>query len=166
MHKLVGAAVAAMVTGTQAFSGSAGDEISRGKYLVGVIGCADCHSPHTTDGALDLPNAFSGGMGFEVPGLGVYWAPNLTPASSGLGAWSEAEIVQAIRTGTRPDGRKLIPIMPWTFYADLTDDDVTAIARYLKSLAPIENAVPAPIGPGEAAPAPYLALVMPSAPKS
>lgn len=97
-----------------------------------------------------------------MPGLGVFYPPNLTPdVETELGGWSEAEIVAAIRTGVRPDGRALAPIMPWRSYAALTDDDAVALARFLKALPPVANAVPAPAADDAPAPAPYLAMVMP-----
>ena len=57
-------------------------------------------------------------IGFGVPGLGVFYPPNLTPdRETGLGSWSEADIVRAVRQGVRPDGRELAPVMPWRNYA-------------------------------------------------
>lgn len=143
---------------------AAADEVSaRGEYLVGIMLCADCHSPRDESGGPDLSRALTGGLGFEIPGEGIFWAPNLTPAETGLGAWSEEQIIAAFTTGTRPDGRILVPIMPWAFYASLTDEDARAIAHYLKSLPPVENAVPAPAEPGQAATAPYMQLIFPEA---
>ena len=150
-----------------AFTQSAGAEpaIERGRYLVEIMLCADCHSPQTEEGP-NLSLALTGGLGFEVPGLGIFWAPNLTPAATGLGGWSEEEIVTALRTGIRSDGRVLAPIMPYRFFASLTDEDASAIARYLQSVPPVENAVPEPVEPGGAANAPYLTMVVPSTPPS
>ncbi|WP_102108949.1 c-type cytochrome [Oceaniglobus roseus] len=162
MTSLIRAALAAAIA-LSASSVLAEDSVARGEYLVGVIGCADCHSPRTADGALDMSKAMSGGMGFEIPGLGIFWAPNLTGAETGLRDWSVSDIVTALRTGTRPDGRELAPMMPWRFYAALTDEDADAIAQYIKTLPAIENAVPAPVAPGEKAPAPYLTLAFPPA---
>jgi hypothetical protein len=68
---------------------------------------------------------------------------------TGLGSWSKQQIVTALQTGKRPDGRVLAPIMPWRAFAKLTRGDANAIAGYLKSLAPITNRVPGPFGPGE-----------------
>ncbi len=89
-------------------------------------------------------------MGFEIPGLGVFVGPNLTPdEETGIGAWTVDQIVTALQTGQRPDGRELAPIMPWHAFAHYTDDDVAAIAQFLKSLEPVSNKVPAPFKPGE-----------------
>ena len=95
---------------------------------------------------------FLGGseVGFDIPGLGVFHGPNLTPDSeTGLGRWSADDIVRAIQTGTRPDGRVLAPIMPWHAFAELTKQDAQAIAAFLKSLPPVSNKVPGPFGPTE-----------------
>jgi mono/diheme cytochrome c family protein len=85
----------------------------RGKYLVSIAGCNDCHTPGYFFGKPDM-NRYLGGseVGFEIPGLGVFHGPNLTPdPETGLGKWSIAEIVTALQTGKRPDGRELAPII-------------------------------------------------------
>ncbi len=68
---------------------------------------------------------FLGGsdVGFEIPGLGVFVGPNITPdKETGIGSWTAEEIVSAIQTGVRPDGRILAPIMPWHAFAHLTEN--------------------------------------------
>jgi mono/diheme cytochrome c family protein len=125
--------------------------IARGAYLVSVAGCGDCHTPGHFLGQPDLERALAGSdVGFEIPGLGTFHGPNLTPdVETGLGGWSEEEIIAAFTTGVRPDGRILAPAMPWMGYANFTPDDAWAIAAYLKSLPPVSNKVPGPFGPGE-----------------
>jgi mono/diheme cytochrome c family protein len=125
--------------------------IERGKYLVTLGSCTDCHTPGYFFGKPDMTRQLGGSeVGFEIPGLGVFHGPNLTPdKATGLGSWSEAEIVTAIQTGKRPDGRELAPIMPWQAFAKLTKQDAQAIAVYLKSLPPVSNKVPGPFGPQE-----------------
>src|SRR5262245_4128515 len=126
-------------------------QIARGKYLVEFGGCMDCHTPGYFFGKPD-PARYLGGseVGFEIPGLGVFHGPNLTPdKDTGLGDWSADDIVRAIQTGTRPDGRVLAPIMPWRAFANLSKADATAIAEYLKSLPPVKNKVAGPFGPTE-----------------
>ena len=89
-------------------------------------------------------------VGFHIPELGVFHGPNLTPDDeTGLGRWSEADIVRAIQTGARPDGRILAPIMPWHAFAEMTKADAMAVAAFLKSLPPVSNKVPGPFGPTE-----------------
>ena len=127
------------------------DELARGKYLVQFGGCIDCHTPGYFFGKPDLSRALAGSeVGFELPGLGVFYGPNLTPdKDTGLGNWTKQQIVTALQKGTRPDGRQLAPIMPWKAFANLTKRDANAIAVYLKSLAPVSNKVPGPFGSSE-----------------
>jgi mono/diheme cytochrome c family protein len=101
-------------------------------------------------------------VGFQVPGVGVFYPPNLTPdPETGLGKWSEADIIKAVRAGVRPDGRQLVPIMPYHSYGKLTDADAKALAGYLKSMKPVKNQVPGPFGSNEKPTAAYLTVVMP-----
>ena len=139
------------------------DAVSRGAYLVRIIGCGDCHTPGVFLGKPDGTKALAGSdVGFGSPERGIAWGPNLTPdPDTGLGKWTEAQIVTAIRMGVRPDGRQLAPSMPYNGFTALTDADAHAIAAYLKSLAPIRNKVPGPTPPGAKAPAPYMTVVMP-----
>jgi len=89
-------------------------------------------------------------VGFEIPGLGVFHGPNLTPdRETGLGKWSKEEIANAITKGQRTDGRILAPIMPWHAFAHLTADDAMAIAAFLHSLTPVSNQTPGPFKPRE-----------------
>lgn len=86
---------------------------------------------------------------------GVSFARNLTPdVATGLGSWTEDIFVKAIRTGKdMGEGRAILPPMPWQEYRNMTDADLKAIFAYLRSLKPIENAVPDPISPsGESIP--------------
>lgn len=126
-------------------------EIKRGQYLVTLGNCNDCHTPGHFFGKPDMARVLGGSeVGFEIPNLGTFYGPNLTPdRETGLGNWSAEEIVKAITKGERPDGRVLAPIMPWQAFANLTDADARAIAAFLKSLPPVKNKVPGPFGPGE-----------------
>ncbi len=126
-------------------------EIKRGRYLVGFGGCNDCHTPGYFFGKPDMARFLGGSeVGFEIPGLGVFHGPNLTPdRETGLGKWSSQEIAKAITKGERPDGRMLAPIMPWHAFANLTPQDVSAIVAFLKSLPAVSNKVPGPFGPSE-----------------
>ena len=152
---LVAAALAASAQGAFA-------QDNRGEYLVRIMDCSGCHTPGALLGAPEMDKALSGGnVGFEIPGLGIFYPPNLTSDATGAGSWSEDEIIAAVTKGTRPDGRQLAPAMPWHAYSALTEEDARALASHLKSTAPIENTVPAPVGPGEKAPLPYLAVNMP-----
>jgi len=119
---------------------------ARGKYLVTQGGCADCHTPRTAIGAPD-PNRSLAGGGHQFPGPNgaVFEAPNLTPdPTTGLGSWTDAQIVAALREGRAPDGHQLHPAMPYaSAYHAYTDEDATAIVRYLRELQPVSYALPA-----------------------
>ena len=125
--------------------------VERGRYLVTVGACTDCHTPGSALGMPDMMRYLGGSdVGFEIPGLGTFYPPNLTPdPETGLGNWSEEQIVTAFTKGMRPDGRQLAPVMPWMHYANFTPEDAAAIATYLKSLTPVMNKVPGPFGPNE-----------------
>jgi mono/diheme cytochrome c family protein len=130
---------------------AAESQINRGKYLVAFGGCNDCHTPGYFLGHPDNSKELGGSdVGFAIPSLGVFVGPNLTPdKETGLGRWTIDEIVAAITTGARPDGRILAPIMPWRGLSHLTPSDARAIAAYLKSIPAVKNQVPGPFGPGE-----------------
>jgi mono/diheme cytochrome c family protein len=126
-------------------------QVERGKYLVEIIGCTDCHTPGSLIGRPDTSKYLGGSdVGFAIPGHGVFVGPNLTSdKQTGLGNWTAEQIVTAITTGKRPDGRILAPVMPSQDFSHLTKSDALAIAAYLKTLPPISNKVAGPFGPGE-----------------
>lgn len=137
-------------------------QIERGRYLVQIAGCSDCHTPGHFLGQPDAARFLCGSdVGFEIPGVGIVYGPNLTPDATGLGAWTADQIVAAIRTGATPEGRGLVPVMPWPNLSALSDEDAYAIAAYLQSLDPIANDVPGPVPPGEPAPSFVMRVVPP-----
>jgi mono/diheme cytochrome c family protein len=153
--ELAGLGLAGMALATSVMSSgntvSQTAEIARGKYLVAVGGCNDCHTPGYFLGKPDMTRYLGGSeIGFEIPGLGVFYGPNLTPdRDTGLGQWSTEDIATAITKGRRPDGRELAPSMPWQAFANLTRQDALAITNFLKSLPSVKNKVPGPSGPTE-----------------
>ena len=130
-------------------SAAADDPVARGKYLVTIAGCADCHTPGALLGKPDAKRMLGGSdVGFAIPGAGVFFGPNLTPdKETGLGGWTPEQIVTALTAGKRPDGRALAEVMPWQAFSNLTPSDAQAIVAYLNSLPPVKNAVPGPFGP-------------------
>jgi mono/diheme cytochrome c family protein len=135
--------------------------VARGRYLArGVAHCADCHGDPGQRAALeagaDVP--LSGGYEFHLP-VGVIRVPNITPdAETGTGRYSDPEIARILRYGVRPDGRMVMPFMP---FADLSDDDLTAVISYLRTEAPVKHAV-APHAPNALG---HLAMAFAIAPK-
>ena len=122
-------------------------QIARGEYLVTIGGCNDCHTPGYFFGKPDMSRFLGGSdVGFEIPGLGVFVGPNITPdKETGIGSWTPEQIVTAIQTGQRPDGRTLAPIMPWHAFAHLTEDDAMAIAAFLQSCEAGQQQGPRPV---------------------
>jgi mono/diheme cytochrome c family protein len=152
--------------------------VERGKYLVQFGGCSDCHSPKimTPQGPVpDDTKLLSGSPSTtlvpEIPGnvlapgkwgvlssddltiwagpWGVSFTANLTPdPNNGLGKWTEAMFIKALRTGKHMgEGRMILPPMPWQGVGSLTDADLKAVFAYLHSLKPIDNTVHDPIPP-------------------
>lgn len=131
---------------------AASKQVERGKYLVNLGGCNDCHTPGYFLGKPDMARFLGGSdVGFEIPGLGVFLGRNITPdKETGIGSWTKAQIVVAMTTGKRPDGRTLAPIMPWHAFSKWTKRDANAIADYLlQSIPAIKNKIPDPFGPGQ-----------------
>jgi mono/diheme cytochrome c family protein len=128
-----------------AYSEESADEslLERGEYLVtGIVGCGNCHSSRTPDGEFIDGMEFAGNFVIEEPIFRAY-APNITPnIRTGIGSWTDAEIIRAIREGIRPDGRVLGPPMSFIFYRKISDNDIRAIVAYLRSVPAVENEVP------------------------
>jgi len=112
------------------------DVVKRGEYLARAADCMVCH---TAPGG----RAYAGGFAFKLP-FGALYSTNITPdRETGIGAYSDAEFLAAVRDGVRRDGARLYPAMPYTSYTYMTDADVLAIKAYLFSL-PAVRAVPPP----------------------
>src|SRR5262245_4882041 len=114
----------------------------RGRYLVETVGaCASCHTPKGPDGDI-ADKHLAGGFGLEES-FGTWVAPNITPdRRTGIGAWTDAELVRAIREGKHRSGRTLGPPMPFAAYRKLSDRDVKAMVAYLRTVKPVRNEVP------------------------
>lgn len=131
-----------------ASTASAADPVERGKYLVTITGCHDCHTPGTFYGAPDMSRQLSGSeVGWRGP-WGVSYAPNLTPDSTGLGTWTDEQILNAVQRGVNRAGAPIAPPMPWPSFAHLTPEDARAIVAYLRSVPPVRHVMPARVPPG------------------
>jgi mono/diheme cytochrome c family protein len=142
---------------------AAADRVERGRYLVAIVGCHDCHSPKidaqmTPDRNRPLsgrpqttapPLQRSGGIeaSLDLTAWAGPWgnsfAANLTPdRETGLGSrYTEESFVRTMRTGKKPEGEDLAPPMPWPTFRNMTDDDLKSIYAYLKTLKPVHNIV-------------------------
>jgi mono/diheme cytochrome c family protein len=116
--------------------------IAQGAYLAyGAAHCASCHIPldklKLVESGVNLP--MSGGRSIEIAGLGILHSPNITPdKETGIGNWTDAELVRALRHGVAKDGSMLFPIMP---FQELSEQDMIAIISFLRSQEPINNQV-------------------------
>jgi mono/diheme cytochrome c family protein len=157
------ALVTAVIVGAPG-KAAADPQVDRGKYLVTIMGCNDCHTPGGQFDP-DMTRMLSGpDLGFGIPGLGVFVPRNLTPdMETGLGGWTTDQIVTAVTTGVRPDGRVLALWMPWKTLSQLTRADATAIAAYLKSIPAVKHPIPGPFGPDEKPTVPVLTIIPPDA---
>lgn len=141
MHLVITLAVTCLVLVT-ALPAAAQSAVERGRYLVEVLGaCGNCHTPKGPQG--DVPGKHLAG-GFQLDdSFGTWITPNITPdPETGIGRWTDAEIIRAIREGKRPDGRTLGPPMPYDLYRRLADSDVTAMVAYLRTVTPVRQVVP------------------------
>jgi len=142
--------------------------VERGKYLVNIGGCNDCHTPLKMGDKgpePDMTKLLSGspeGMVMKSPKLdmpwmaagsatmtawagpwGVSYSKNLTPDTSGLGKWDEATFILAMRSGKHMgNGRPIMPPMPADAIGRLQDDDLKAVFAYLQSIPPVKNTPP------------------------
>lgn len=139
-----GAAVLSMQLISPAF---AADDtlVARGAYLVnGPVACGNCHTPRGPDMMPIKGKEFSGGFHLVDPAFDLYTA-NITPdKETGIGSWTDEEIINAIRVGADKDGRIIFPPMPVPTYNNMSDNDVKAIVAYLRTVPAIHNEVPEP----------------------
>src|SRR5262245_49007594 len=121
--------------------------VSRGAYLVNeVSSCGFCHTPRvgSTWRGAERDDAFlAGGSVFDVADMGFrIVAPNITQdRETGIGSWTDDEIVRAIREGVGLDGRRLMPPMPFASFRFMSDDDARAIVAFLRTVPPVKNVV-------------------------
>lgn len=150
--------------------------IKKGEYLVGIMGCADCHSPKKMGShgpEPDMARHLSGYPASEpiskidklalqswvlfnmsntatVGPWGISFAANLSSDETGIGNWSFEQFKVAMTQGKSKgivSNRPLLPPMPWPNYINMKDEDLKAVFAYLKSTKPVKNLVPMPITP-------------------
>lgn len=110
-------------------------DATRGEYLARAGGCLGCH----TD-AKPGSTPFAGGRELKSP-FGNFYGPNITPhPTRGIGAWSEADFVRAMREGRRPDGANYFPAFPYTSFTKIGDADLKDLWAFLRKLPPSEQA--------------------------
>jgi len=130
--------------GTFGGRGFSADLTRRGEYLVHAEICGLCHTMINATGIYRADDRYlAGGMRVEAYPHGVVVSPNLTSdRETGLGRWSEGQIVTALRNGRSVDRVLNAFDMPWVYFHRFSDDDAIAIARYLKTLPAVHNRIP------------------------
>jgi mono/diheme cytochrome c family protein len=115
----------------------------RGEYLVnGPAACGNCHTKRGADLLADASKYLAGGYKFDIP-PGLAFSKNITPDNdTGIGSWTDKQIVRAIREGVTREGNLIGPPMPLGYYNKISDDDVNAIVAYLRTVKAVRNAVP------------------------
>lgn len=111
-----------------------GDPVDRGRAVLEAAGGCSCHTDFDGEGP-----PLAGGRPLATP-FGSYYSTNITPdVETGIGAWSDADFVRAMREGRAPDGSAYFPVFPYTSFTGMTDDDLLALKAYLFSLPPIRR---------------------------
>src|SRR5262245_38220227 len=163
---VVGAVIITVATwsfGAGATPSASASRVERGKYLVTIAACHDCHTPKIDAQMTPDPKRLLSGRPMTtfppIQGAneirasldltawagpwGNSYAANLTPdPETGLGRrYTEASFIKTIRTGKKPEGEDLAPPMPWNQYRTMTDEDLKSIYAYLRTLKPVRNVV-------------------------
>jgi mono/diheme cytochrome c family protein len=111
-------------------------DAKRGEYLAKAGGCLGCHTVEAKDDAKEKPIPYAGGRALETP-FGTFHGPNITPhPEAGIGRWSEADFMRAMREGRRPDGSNYFPAFPYPSFTLITDGDLRDLWAYLRTLPP------------------------------
>lgn len=111
------------------------EAVGRGAYLFAIAGCAGCHTDVKGKGPL-----LAGGRAIKTP-FGTFYGPNITPDPEyGIGKWSDADFIRALRRGIAPGGGHYFPVFPYTSFTAMTDRDMLALKTYIFTLAPVARA--------------------------
>ena len=124
-----------LLFGVAAGSTCAQGDPKRGQYLAKAGGCLACHTENRKDAV-----PFAGGRALKTP-FGTFYGPNITPhPEAGLGRWSEAAFMRAMRLGERPDGAHYFPAFPYPSFTRISDSDLRDLWAFLRTLAPSPRA--------------------------
>jgi mono/diheme cytochrome c family protein len=124
-----------LLLGTLAGNALAQGDAKRGQYLAKAGGCVGCHTEETQAAV-----PFAGGRALKTP-FGTFYGPNITPdQKAGIGRWSEADFLKAMRFGVRPDGAHYFPAFPYLSFTKIADTDLKDLWAYLRGLPPSARA--------------------------
>ena len=121
----------ALLLGAALGNVSAQGNAKRGQYLAKAGGCIACHTQEKKDAV-----PFAGGRALKTP-FGIFYGPNITPhPQAGIGRWTEADFIRAMRLGERPDGANYFPAFPYPSFTRITDSDLRDLWAYLQTVPP------------------------------
>ena len=135
MRQTLQSAALTLLFGAWIASASAQGDAKRGQYLAKAGGCLACHTEQQKDAV-----PFAGGRALKTP-FGTFYGPNITPhPEAGIGRWTEADFIRAMRLGERPDGANYFPAFPYPSFTRIPDADLRDLWAYLRTLAPSSRA--------------------------
>jgi mono/diheme cytochrome c family protein len=109
--------------------GFAQGDAKRGEYIAKAGGCLGCHTEEKEKAA-----PYAGGRALKTP-FGTFYGPNITPhPEAGIGRWTDADFVRALREGRRPDGAHYFPAFPYPSFTLIADADLRDLWAYLRTL--------------------------------
>lgn len=112
------------------------EQIVRGKYIFGAAAGCGCHT-------VPKQELNAGGRKYDGP-FGTVYSSNITPdPTTGIGKWTDEQIITATRAGRRPNGERLIPVHPYTVFNGMAEQDLKDLVVYLRSVPPVNRAAPA-----------------------
>ncbi len=124
-----------LLLGAASGNACAQGDAKRGQYLTQAGGCLACHTENKKDAV-----PFAGGRALKTP-FGTFYGPNITSdPQAGIGRWTEADFIRAMRHGERPDGADYFPAFPYASFRRISDGDLRDLWAYLRTLAPSSRA--------------------------
>lgn len=125
-------------------AGASAELVQRGEYLAKMGDCIACHTDVKGNTA-----AYAGGLPIETP-FGTFYSPNITPdKETGIGNWTEADFIRALKEGRDPQGRNYFPVFPYIYFSKITDEDAKAMYAYFMSIPAVKQenrSLPFPFG--------------------
>jgi len=164
-HLTIWLATWLLLWGTAAGASADESDLARGQYLVSLLGCGRCHTEgYLTGNQPEGPFLAGSRVGIAYTAYsedenrpGVVFPGNLTgDHATGLGSWSEEEIIRAMTAGVAKGGHERLFIMPWPDYNAITDSDLRAIARFVKAMPAVPREIPEAVPEGATITHPYV----------
>ncbi len=142
-HVLASALLVSALSAAAALAQSQSDLVKRGEYLMnGPVACGNCHHTRGPDLAVIPGMEYAGGFKLVDPGLEAYTANITQDKDTGIGTWTDEQIITAIREGRSREGKIIFPPMPVPTYNNMADEDVRAMVAYLRTVKPVHHEVP------------------------